>query len=376
MKKLLFAITCLFLTTFAAAQKVDLDPIYPRVRFRNLPQHPVGWDYKKYLINVNSGNINEKIYSSSLVKKNITLMGYLKTESEADIAIRFNCEDIAITRIEKKSKINEIKDKNGKVTGKQTLLWVEIEYTFSSVYEVFDLRKNLFLFGNQLDNRSAKYVFSSEYLKNANEASEYFKLNKDKIVANLVTKKYNEYISIINSTINKNIGYPYAKETITLWILDSKKHPEYTDNQKLVNELKDLLMSIQHEKPLDNIKETATPIIEYLNELPLKYNSEEKGDKKMRYCAYYNLGMLYLYLDMPDEAYEMGKKLFDNGYDEKDGEKIQSKATALKALFEKNKIYTRHFVRDIEDIPENTENLEVVEPSNKVDESEEKSTTN
>jgi hypothetical protein len=71
---------------------------------------------------------------------------------------------------------------------------------------------------------------------------------------------------------------------------------------------------------------------------------------------------------MPDEAIEMGDKLIINDYDKGDGKSIIKNAEELKALFEKNKIYTRHFVRDLGDNPEVVESSEGTNPSNTIEE--------
>jgi hypothetical protein len=347
MKKLSLAISLVLLSSVLLAQKVDLDPIYAKVQYRNLPSKPLGFDYKTYSVSVSSGNLNEELYSSDLVKSNIKLEGFKYVTDGADLVIKFRSEDIIITRTEIKTRTDEIKDKSGKVTGRQTLGWFEVDYTFSTVFEVMDLKTNKVLHSSVLDDRNSKYQYKTEESKVINAGSEYYKTNRKMVLAGFVSKKYNEYFSTINARVNNLFGFPVVTETLMFWVLDSKKHPEYQDHQTNLKNLVALLPGISSDLPIDNIKEQAAPIIEYLKGLDGRYKSEEKADKKMRYSGYYNLALLYLYIDMPNEAIEMGNKVIENDYDKGDGKIIIAKAEKLKALFETNNFFTRHFERDL-----------------------------
>ncbi|HYC29728.1 MAG TPA: hypothetical protein VEB42_12940, partial [Chitinophagaceae bacterium] len=56
-----------------------------------------------------------------------------------------------------------------------------------------------------------------------------------------------------------------------------------------------------------------------------------------------NLAKIYWYLDDPDSAMKEANEVIINGYDAKDGSRLEAGATDLKALMRSARIYTRHF---------------------------------
>lgn len=66
----------------------------------------------------------------------------------------------------------------------------------------------------------------------------------------------------------------------------------------------------------------------------------------MRYASYYNLAVLYYYLDDPQNMMKEAQGLILNDYDVSDGKAFERTAIWLKNLFETNNIYTRHFPVD------------------------------
>jgi hypothetical protein len=370
MKHLFLAIATLLLASFVVAQKVDLDPLYSTVVFKSLPIEPLGEEFKTYSIFVSIDDITQQYYPKYLVNDKINLHGFKKIngmKEKPDIQIRLNAANFKITKTEVKSRVEETKDKSGKVTSTKTYYKLNIAHSFDASYEVVNLKENKTLIKTSLTNNTINIYNTQEY-NNKNSLMEYYKLNQNLIIKEIITGRFTSFYSLINDKINLFYGFPNKKETVKLWVLDTKKHPEYEEHQKNLNGLKELYTTFNPNEPLDGIKENAKPYIDYLNGLLNKYTSEEKPDKKMRYSAFYNLGMLYLYLDMPDEAIEMGDKLIINDYDKGDGKSIIKNAEELKALFEKNKIYTRHFVRDLGDNPEVVESSEGTNPSNTIEE--------
>jgi hypothetical protein len=72
-----------------------------------------------------------------------------------------------------------------------------------------------------------------------------------------------------------------------------------------------------------------------------------KADVRIRYAAWFNLCKIYYYLDEPESVAQYADKLFENGYDEKDGPKLKKEAEQLLASFQKTGIHTRHFNPDV-----------------------------
>ncbi|MCL9809905.1 hypothetical protein [Flavobacterium luminosum] len=140
-----------------------------------------------------------------------------------------------------------------------------------------------------------------------------------------------------------NYKYGFTPETITdnLWIIDSEDE-EGKIQKEAVDAVKVIFKSMNANEPIDEIAKNMQPLIEYFESLKTKYIGDDKGSRKIRYSAYFNLGKIYLYLDMPEKALAEGEGLIANDYDKKDGTNIINEAKKLINVFEKTKLNTRH----------------------------------
>jgi hypothetical protein len=103
------------------------------------------------------------------------------------------------------------------------------------------------------------------------------------------------------------------------------------------------MLQMSPDEPLDAVKEQMQPIINYFNSIKKKYVSNSKWDKKLRYASYFNLAKIYLYLDNPDAAMKEATDLVINGYDSKDGKRLENGAVDLRVQMRQAKMTTRHF---------------------------------
>jgi hypothetical protein len=84
-------------------------------------------------------------------------------------------------------------------------------------------------------------------------------------------------------------------------------------------------------------------VIDYFEKIKKKYSSTKKHDRKIRYASYFNLAVLYYYLDDPQAMMKEANGLELNDYDAKDAKGFVQTATWLKNIFQQTNIYTRHF---------------------------------
>jgi hypothetical protein len=97
----------------------------------------------------------------------------------------------------------------------------------------------------------------------------------------------------------------------------------------------------------EKIKEQLKPVIDYFESLKTRYSGSGKHDRKIRYASYFNLAVLYYYLDDPQAMIKEARGLILNDYDTRDGKNLEATAVWLKNLFQTNNITSRHFVIDI-----------------------------
>ncbi len=348
-RSILTSLGLLFFTQVGFSQGVDLDRFFFKANYRNLPQSPLGFDYKTYKVNPSLSKITASLFSPEEIQDKIIIEGFSRVDNDsADLAVSLNVDDIVITRTEIKTRQDVKKDKNGTITSKKDYYWLEMDYTMSAKFNVVDLKKHVTLSSRVLDNRENKHTYKSEETESYKSARDLYQLNKEMMVKNLIQSCLNDYYSYINNFLTTNYGYKVISENLQLWILGSKKHPETAAYSNVCKQIQDAFKLMNPDSSVAAIKESLTPVFEYLNNIPQRYQSDEKGDKKLRYSAYYNLAQMYLALDMPDEAIKCANLIITNDYDTRDGNYFIANAQKLKDLFAKNNFYSRHFVRDVQ----------------------------
>lgn len=345
MKKIFALLLAFSASSLTFAQKVDLDRSYAPVSYKALPTKPLGLEYKTYSVETKlSAQIAKEVPAEEIIGK-VDLAGFKKVTENSDLTITVSVEDLSISRTEVKSREEVKKDKNGNVESRKYYYWLEIDYSIVARADLFDKKTNKTLESIPLDNRIGYHTNKSGEVSSYNGARDSYALNKEMVIHNLIKGSVDSYYERINGQFSTNYGFRPAQENVLLWINGGKKHPEFEPYAKADSDMKQAFAMLSPDSPVDQAKEAFAPAMEYLNGLLQKYTADEKADKKLRYSAYFNLGQIYLFLDMPDEAIKMGEALIVNDYDTSDGKRIVKEANELKAIFAKNKIASRHFDR-------------------------------
>jgi hypothetical protein len=131
-----------------------------------------------------------------------------------------------------------------------------------------------------------------------------------------------------------------------MWIIDSRKHPEYDDHRKAFQQLNSALFSMDANTPIDGLREQLKPVIKYFESIKKNYPSNNKHDRKIRYASFYNLAVIYYYLDDPQMMMKEASGLALNDFDANDARGFEESALRLKNQFQLFNIYTRHFKVD------------------------------
>ena len=351
MKRLLMLTLIICMSLFTYAQKVDLGESYAKVQYRNLPAKPLGMDYKTFSVET---HFSKEIAKNVTVKEavdSIVIEGYKRTSLPGDLIVKFYVEDFQQKRIEVMTRVDVAQDyrggTEGRISANKYNYWFEVDYNFTARVEFFDNRTKQTIETQNLDFPMTLYTFKSPEYKAFNIAQNAYDLHKDKVVDNIIKGKMHLYYATIKSNLSRNYGYPVVEENVLIWNNESKKHPEFESYAKADVAMKQAYATLNPNVSVDQAKVIFQPAIDYFNGLLQKYTGDKKADKKLRYAAYFNLGRIYLNLDMPDEAIKMGEALIANDYEAKDGKIIIKEALDLKAMFATNNFNTRHFDRGL-----------------------------
>jgi len=353
------------------AQRVDLDRFYFNPSYLLLPQQYTEPEKRTFGVQVECGPSIATAFPKQVVNDKIRVSGFKRVEADPLVGITLELDEVKFERSEASSRTEERKDKDGKVVGRDTYHRITVFYNSSGRYVITgpkaaeaarqpepakaEAKANRFLqasapaaaptSGLGIVDRgflSKTLTHTTAEFSSAAEASRYIQENQSAIRDKLVTQYVNESIGYVNMVVDNKYGYAPTQTREFLWILDSKRHPEYEAQQEAIKAVKQLMQGMSATQPLDDLRPRFQPVLDYFNELKTKYTSDDKADKKIRYSAFFNLATLYYFLDEPDKAVEAANNLVKNDYDTKDGEKLAKQAEELKAALARHKTATRH----------------------------------
>ena len=344
MRKNLF-VAVLLLPLVSFSQRVDLDRFKFSSQYRSLPAFRLDSSYRTYHVSVETSRLMQGYVSGMTPEKSVILEGWRMLNKNGHLAIQVKLEDLLPQSFSVKEREEIIKDRAGKETGRRKLYSQEVVYTFSAFADITDHR------GAHIENivladRDYKQVYRSPEFAIRYMAEGYFLVNSLTVTEQLYKNCVNRAMNYLSSRINDDFGYAERTVTDHMWILDSKKHPEYQAHRQAFLTISEVLFSISANRSLDGIREQLQPAIDYFESIKKKYPSTSKHDRKLRYASYYNLAKLYYYLDDPQAMKREASALILNDYDAKDGKALEASAMYLKNLFIQTKLGSRHFAID------------------------------
>jgi hypothetical protein len=150
----------------------------------------------------------------------------------------------------------------------------------------------------------------------------------------------------LSDRITENFGFEEVTAKDFMWIIDSRKHPEYRAHRQAFQQMNEVLFTLNASSSMEGVREKLQPVIDYFEKIKKNYSSTSKHDRKIRYASYFNLAVIYYYLDDPKAMMKEANGLELNDFDAKDAKGFVQTATWLKNLFQQTNIYTRHFSID------------------------------
>ena len=344
MKKNLL-IAAFLLPLIALSQRVDLDRFKFSSQYRSLPAFRLDSSYRTYHVSVEASRLMQGYVSGMSPEKTVILEGWRMLNKNGHLAIQVKLEDLLPQSFSVKEREEIIKDRAGKETGRRKLYSQEVVYTFSAFADITD-HKGAHIENILLADRNYKQVYRSPEFAIRHVAEGYFLINSLTVTEQLYKNCVNRAMNYLNNRINDDFGYAERTVTDQMWILGSKKHPEYQAHRQAFLTISEVLFSISANRPLDGVREQLQTAIDYFESIKRKYSSTSKHDRKLRYASYYNLAKLYYYLDDPQAMKKEASALVLNDYDAKDGKALEASAIHLKNIFIQTNRDSRHFAID------------------------------
>ena len=347
MKKAYFILFALLSSFVVFSQRVDLDKYNFNASYIDLPRMVVDTSYKTYSVEIDAGSALSKDLDEENLLELVNIEGWKKLPDNGHVKIFTRLEDIFVENVEVKERVEVLKDKDGKETGRRSHYYVQLRYTFAANAKVSDYKGNL-INTFTLAHRDNSQTYNTKEFSSFIEASLYYKFRGLDFTKGIAKRAVRNAMNHLSNSMSYNYGYNPRTVNDFLWILDSKKHPEYDAHRKAWLVFKQAMFQMSAEEPIDQLKQSLVSVINYYEKIKKMYSSNSKSDRKLRYASYFNLAKIYYYLDDPDAAMREAGGLMLNEFDEKDGKRLEAAATELKWLFKQNKFTSRHFPLDIE----------------------------
>lgn len=347
MKKYYILICLIAPLTLFAQKRVDLDRFNFKVQFRSLPNIYIDSTYRTYSVSVMHSKLMNPFIPGNDPSNSVLLAGWKKLNHDGHINISVKLEDLLPESVTVKERIVEIKNKDGAVTGTNKTYYQQVVYTFAGTAQIMD-HKGYHVMDEVLESRNNKKIYNSPEFAIRVLAESYFLLNSPSITRDLYQKAVNNAIHYLSNRITDNFGFQEVTVNDYMWVVGSRKHPEYDDCRRIFREMNEVLFSMTADKSIEGAREKLKPVIDYFERIKTDYASSKKHDRKIRYASYFNLAVLYYYLDDPELMMKEANGLILNDFHTAVGKSFQATALRLKNEFQQTNIRTRHFSIDID----------------------------
>lgn len=330
-------------------KSVDLDRHRFTVAYRSLPAIRLDSSYRTYDVEIGTTQLMQHFMQETDPAKSVRLEGWKQLDANGHLHIRVQLGDLLPGDVSVKERVVTTRNGNNVITGTKTFYHQEVTYTFEATAIITDYL-GLHIGDEQLASRTYKRVYKSPEFTLRAMAEGYFLINSLTLTKELFRENSTQAIHTLSRRLNDNFGYEAVTSNDFMWVIDSRKHPEYDDWRNAIRQALDVLFTMNASDPITSARAQLQPAINYFEKMKRDYSSSSRHDRKLRYGCYFNLAVLYYYLDDPQSMMKEAHGLELNDFDAGDAKGFKQTATWLKTIFEQNNIYTRHF-------PVNTEQL-------------------
>lgn len=328
-----------------SAQRVDLDKFKFTSQFRQLPLTQLDTSYHTYQVSIETTRLMQGYLADLAAEKTVEVEGWKQLDQQAHLIIRVKLEDLLPESVNVSEREEIVRDRSGKETGRRKLYSQQVTYTFAAFAEVEDYR-GAHIRKIILADRDRKQVYRSPEFAIKAMADGYFMINSLTVTRDLFRSCATRALRYLSERATEEFGYGTTTVTEHMWIVGNKKHPEYQAHRQAFLAMSEVLFNLRADKPLGDALQQLEPAIKYFESIKRKYPSTSKHDRKIRYASYYNLAVMYYYLDDPQSMQREASALVLNDFDARDGKNLEAGAQRLKQRMLDANRTTRHFAID------------------------------
>jgi len=341
-----YIVSLLSISSVAQTNNVNIDNFRFSYGYRAFPAKPLDPIRFNYAVKINASPLIGKNVFLKDIYDAVRIRGQVKVinPEEAQVFIELKLENIMISKTEITERKQETKDKEGKVTSTKYFYRLKVTYTFESSYRITKDEK--LLIQNSINSRYSNHTFQTTEYNSRKDAEDFWNNNKDALISDFHKDLSFKAAETVSNKASELYGFNALNSRGLLKTMNEKKHNENDTFRAMMEVLKTELQAMTPNEKLN--KAGVAEVIEYFKSLPKKYSDpKSKADQRIRYAAYYNLSVIYYHLDEPENVKQFANLIAPNGYDPKDGEKLNKSAQELINAFKITGIHTRHFSPDV-----------------------------
>ena len=336
-KELIFSAVLLIASgKMVLAQDADLDKYYFKTQSVLLPSVYFPENQRTFFVTLEKNATGVNYDFSKITINGFTNVG-TKTDGALEIVVNLP-SGLTSSGSQMNTTVSENKDKNGNVT----------KTYYYHVVESYSCSPNWASI-KDIDKSKTSLSFSQSYETNtykdrSQDAINDYNLHKNEWYSNFKSNVEKNIYSQLNRFYNRLMGYPISDNTVQLWLIGSKKNPDFQSHQDALKVLRDVFSAtVTYDKIPENIKESLQPAIEIFENTITKYPDDNRKHRKLRYSGYYNLMKIYYSIDDFDKAAEYANLLITNNYDTKDGKNMLELIDKRKKEMETVHVTSLHF---------------------------------
>ncbi len=327
-----------------AQKNVNIDSHRFRLTYRSFPAKPQTPKFFYYSKQINMpGDTQASLSNIDDLYEALQIEGqrYVTDGKDADFSVTLDMSPVSFSAPEVNERVVEIKDKDGKITGRNYYYSVIVTYSFDAKVQLKQGDKTVstqFAF-NRL---SSNLKYQTKEYSTLKDANNNWKLQRDDVYDKIRNDLAFEAAKNATAALSRQFGFARSTSSEMIKTINEKKHPENEKLREMADNLKAKLESMGPDNGLTEAD--VEEELNYFKELPNRYTDPKlKADVKLRYVGYYNVAKIYFYLDQPEKVAEYADLLFANDHDKNDGKKMKEEAAKLIESFNAMDIRTRHF---------------------------------
>jgi hypothetical protein len=366
----------IFVINQNSAQKVDIGNYRVEYEVASFPNYYTPEEQRTFSVEVRgSRSLQPRIDVNKIM-----LYGFQQVKNNGNIKLIIDADEIQQGLPEKRIRVDEKKDKDGKVISRTeyyTYRSKSISRSSISFYGPKNAKEqakaevkkskeeakkadNPFLKGTENKNSTSneagqnysfygsesldlEYEYTGSESTNEKTALNSFHGGISGAFSSYLVRLPDDLLNKANEEANQEFGYsPLRLGYQKMKILDTKEHPEYTTFRQATEAAKVLFKNLKYNSDMASFDSDFEPILTYFKDLEAKLKPNDKNQNKLKAAALYNVAMIYCTLDRFDEALAACKKMINAGQDKDDAEDMIDKIYDLKPQMEKHKMTTRH----------------------------------